>query len=188
MDSGGLRDACIRWVQILHAKGQLLGKGNVWECPTRPCRELCKNGWTDRFVVWFVDSVGREESTSSVVVARWRQCALTGGHIDATWRMRYRPSVAAMRPYVKLLWPFVCVLCYQPVGQIKFMYFTLHISSYELQYSTKIVVCTAHFGGTLPVRYARRCRPGLYWTTSRRHLRTDTDRQSHPRPCIPSID
>jgi len=31
-----------------------------------------------------------------------------GVHIGATWRIRLdRPCVAAMRPYVKLLWPLV---------------------------------------------------------------------------------
>ena len=41
--------------------------------------------------------------TSSIVFARWRQCALMGGHIAATWRIRLNyPSTAAMR-LVKLL-------------------------------------------------------------------------------------
>ena len=49
-----------------------------------------------------------ERSTSSIVFARLCQCTLTGGHIDATWRIRLsRPSAAAMRSYVKLLCPFV---------------------------------------------------------------------------------
>ena len=45
----------------------------------------------------FVDSGGPEGSTSSVVFAM-------GGHVGATWRIRFhRPFAAAMRPYVKLL-------------------------------------------------------------------------------------
>jgi len=33
-----------------------------------------------------------------------------GVHIGATWRIRLnRPCAAAMRPYVKLLWPLVIV-------------------------------------------------------------------------------
>ena len=46
-----------------------------------------------------------EGSTSSIAFTnRWRQCALTGEHKSATWRIRLnRPSVAVMRPYVKLL-------------------------------------------------------------------------------------
>jgi len=47
-----------------------------------------------------------EGSTSSIVFARWRQCAHTGGHIGTTWQIRLnRPTAAAMRSYVKLHWP-----------------------------------------------------------------------------------
>jgi len=46
--------------------------------------------------------------TISFVFARWRQCAHIEGHIVATWRIRLNlPSAAAMRSYVKLLWPLV---------------------------------------------------------------------------------
>ena len=41
-------------------------------------------------------------------------CALRGVHvhIGATWRIRLnRPRAAAMRPYVKLLWPLVLISC-----------------------------------------------------------------------------
>jgi len=52
------------------------------------CRLDCGLGWA-------------EGSTSSIVFARWRQCA----QIGATWPIRlHRPSAAAMRSYVKLLW------------------------------------------------------------------------------------
>jgi len=47
-----------------------------------------------------------EERTSSIVFATWRysQCALMGGCIGATWRIRLnRPSAAATRLRVKLL-------------------------------------------------------------------------------------
>jgi len=38
-----------------------------------------------------------EGCTSSIVFAWWRQCALMGGHITATWRIRLNhPSVVAM--------------------------------------------------------------------------------------------
>jgi len=54
--------------------------------------------------------VGRR--TRSVVFARWRQCTLMEGHIGATRRIWFnRPSAAAMRPYVKLLWPLVTKCC-----------------------------------------------------------------------------
>jgi len=39
----------------------------------------------------------------------WRHSAHMGGHIGTTWwiRFNHRPSAAAMRSYVKLLWPLV---------------------------------------------------------------------------------
>jgi len=41
-------------------------------------------------------------------ICQWRQCAVIRGHIGATWRMRLnRPSAAAMRLCVNLLWPLV---------------------------------------------------------------------------------
>jgi len=55
----------------------------------------CGSGWADG-------------SRSSIVFARWCQCAQMGGHIGATWRILLnRPSAAAMRSYVKLLWRLV---------------------------------------------------------------------------------
>jgi len=55
------------------------------------CHLDCRLGWT-------------QGSTSSLVFARW--CL-----IGATWQIRLnRPSVAAMRPYLKLLWPFVIII------------------------------------------------------------------------------
>jgi len=95
MDSGGPNEACSIWTHIPYAKRQLLGERT---CPGMPddtlpsvCRLVCAFEWA-------------EGSTSSIVFARWRQCALVGGHIDATERIRLnRPSAAAMRPYVKLL-------------------------------------------------------------------------------------
>ena len=55
------------------------------------CHLDCRVGWT-------------QGSTSSLVFARW--CL-----IGATWRIRLnRPSVAAMRPYLRLLWPFLLLL------------------------------------------------------------------------------
>jgi len=52
-----------------------------------------------------------EESTSSIVFTRWRHCALPCWYTGATWRLRLnRPSAAATRSYVKLLWLLVVVL------------------------------------------------------------------------------
>jgi len=56
---------------------------------------------------WLWTRVGRR-SISSIVFARWRQCAVMGRHFGATWRIQMsRPSAAAMRLYVKL---FLCML------------------------------------------------------------------------------
>jgi len=85
-----------RWAQIPHANGQLLGERT---CPGMPDDALPFGLWT---------RVGLKEAASSIVFARWRQCALMGGDIGATWRVRFqRPSAAAMRPYVTLLRPLV---------------------------------------------------------------------------------
>jgi len=50
-----------------------------------------KNGW----------------STSSVVFARRRQCAIMGGHIAATWRIRLNHQSRGDARYVKLRWPLI---------------------------------------------------------------------------------
>ena len=98
-------------VQIPHEKGQFLGKGSPivkykdflpWVVQKRLNRSICRLGCG---VGW------AEKSTSSIIFARWRQCAHMEGHIGATWRIRFnRPSVAAMRSYGKLLWPLVVVV------------------------------------------------------------------------------
>ena len=50
------------------------------------CRELCKNGRTDRDAVWDLNSSGPKEAC-----IRW-------GHTNATWRISLnRPCAAAMR-------------------------------------------------------------------------------------------
>jgi len=61
--------------------------------------------WLNRSICRLGSGLGwAAGSTSSVVFARCRQCALMGGRIDTTWRIRLnRPFAAAMRPYVKLL-------------------------------------------------------------------------------------
>ena len=62
------------------------------------CRLGCGLGWA-------------EESTSSVVFARWCQCAHMGGHIAATWWIQLNhASAATMQSYVKLLWPLVTII------------------------------------------------------------------------------
>jgi len=60
------------------------------------CHELCENGWTNRNAVWAVGP---------------RKHVLGRVQFGATWRIRFsRPCAAAMRPYVKLLWPHVIIM------------------------------------------------------------------------------
>ena len=57
------------------------------------------------FLLWI--RVGRRNHKFN----RIRQCAVTGGNIGKTWRIRLnRQSSAAMRPYVKLLWPLIIIM------------------------------------------------------------------------------
>jgi len=53
-------------------------------CLTTICHELCKNGLTDRFFCLDCGLGWVEGHTSSIVFARWCQCALMGGHIAST--------------------------------------------------------------------------------------------------------
>jgi len=39
-----------------HVKGKFLVERTCWACPMTLCRELCKNGSTDRDAIWVVDS------------------------------------------------------------------------------------------------------------------------------------
>jgi len=76
------------------------------------CRLCCGLGWA-------------EGSTSSVVFARWRQCAHMGRDIGTAWRIRLnRPSAAAMQSYVILLWPLVI--------------FVMNISVYVISFSWEV--------------------------------------------------
>ena len=96
--------------QIPHVKEQLLGKRHARACPTilpwtvqkllnrSICHLGCGLGWA-------------ELSTSSIVFVRLRQpmCPHRRAHWqpgECDWRLN-RPYAAAMRPYVKLLWPLV---------------------------------------------------------------------------------
>jgi len=56
-------------------------------------------------------------------------------HIDATWRIRLNhPCAAAMRPYVKLLWPLVIII---NIIIIIFIFSTSHstVCSWLLMYN-----------------------------------------------------
>jgi len=78
-----------------------------WAVRRRLNRSICRLGCGLRWA---------KGCRSSIVFARWRQYVLMGGHIGslmgchigATWRIQLNClSAAAMRPYVKLPWPFV---------------------------------------------------------------------------------
>jgi len=96
-------------IEIPHEKGQFWGKGLPivkyrdilpWAVQKRPNRSICRFGCRLRWA---------EGSTSSIALARWRQCAHMGGHIGATWRrwLNHLSAVAMRSNYVKLLWPLI---------------------------------------------------------------------------------
>ena len=94
-----------RWHQCTQLQSCSAGGANVPKDTVQKwlnrsiCHLRCGLGWT-------------EGSTSSIIFARWCQCTHMAGHIGAAWRIRLsRPSAAAMRSYVKLLWPLVSC-CY----------------------------------------------------------------------------
>ena len=72
-------------------------------CPTTLCRELHKNGGTARDAVWVLDSVGPKEAC-----VIWECILVQAGEYTTEPSMFGEPNeAAAMRPYVKLLWPLV---------------------------------------------------------------------------------
>jgi len=110
-DLGGPREPCIRWggPDTPIRRHNFGGKKSpfkyrdflpwaVHEWPNRStCHLNCELGWA-------------EGSTSSIVFAKWRQCAHMGGHIGTTWWIWLNhPSVAVMWSYVKLLWPLALI-------------------------------------------------------------------------------
>ena len=73
-------------------KGQFLGEWTCWACPTTLCRELCKNGLTNRDAVWIVDLGGPKEA------------CITWVYTGTNWQIALnRPCAAAMRPFVESL-------------------------------------------------------------------------------------
>jgi len=68
--------------------------------------DLCKNGWTNRFV-WVVDSTGPKEAQFNRICQVMPMCPHGRAHWR-TWQIRLNHlSAAGMRPYVKLLSPVV---------------------------------------------------------------------------------
>jgi len=93
---GEHKKPCIRWGPDAPCEGAILRgemRGPLESIGTL-CPELCKNGWTDRDAASVWTCVGP------------RKHVLDGVQIGATWRIPLNsPCAAAMRPYVKLLWP-----------------------------------------------------------------------------------
>jgi len=76
----GRKKYALYGAQIPHAEGQLLGERT---CPMTLCHELCKNGSTDRFAVWVVDSGGLKEAQV--------QSYLPGGDNVPSWEDTLAP-------------------------------------------------------------------------------------------------
>ena len=87
-------------VQIPHAKGQFWGKEEPIVTVGTFCHEVCKNGWTDQFAVWILDSGGWRKHKFNHI----RQVAPICPQYR--WTVHVRHAVA-WRPVVKLLWPLV---------------------------------------------------------------------------------
>ena len=99
--------------RCLHEKRQcqFLGKGS----PIVKHRDFLLwtvEKWLNRLICPLDCGLGwADGSTSSIILARWCQCAHMGGHIGATWQIRLNHlSVVAMRSYVKLLWQLVVIM------------------------------------------------------------------------------
>jgi len=105
-DSGG--------VQIPAREGKFWGKGLliVKYQEFLPCSV---QKWLNQSIYRLGCGLGwAEGSTSSVIFARWHQCAHMGRHIGATRRIRLNhPSATVLQSYVKLLWPLVLYLSHQ---------------------------------------------------------------------------
>jgi len=85
----GPRNLALDGAQIPHAKVQLLGERSCPDMPITLCRELWKNGWTDRFVVWVVDS---DESNKAQV--KWYSA---GGANAPSWGSTLAPPRECQR-------------------------------------------------------------------------------------------
>jgi len=74
----------------------------------------CENGWTDRFTVLVCGLGWAEGSTSSIIFARWCQCAHTGWHIWRHLANTIEPPVwgGSARSYFKFLWPLVFIVLF----------------------------------------------------------------------------
>jgi len=95
-DSGGPKN---HGVQIPHGKWQFWGgKGRTIVKYRDTLRSYAQKRLNPSICRLGCGVKWAEGCTSSIVFARWRQCALMGGYIAATWRIQLNhPSMASMR-------------------------------------------------------------------------------------------
>ena len=104
----GPEESCKMGIQIRHRKGQFWGKGApiVWYRDFLSietfCHDLCKNGCTDQFAVWVVDSGGPKEAEVTSYSPGGASVRSWDGTLEPP-----EPSVAAIQLYVRLLWLLV---------------------------------------------------------------------------------
>jgi len=79
----GPRAPCIRWGFRHPIRKAILGKEEPIISMGTFCRELCKNGQTDRFVVWIVGWGGLKEAQ----VQSYSPGGHMEKHIGAAWRV-----------------------------------------------------------------------------------------------------
>jgi len=103
MDSGGPKEACIRWGPDPPCERAIIRGMEMFD-DTLP---WAVQNWLNRSICYLGCGFRcAEGSTCSIIFAKWRQCAHTG----ANWQIRLnRPSAAAIRHYVKLLWPLIII-------------------------------------------------------------------------------
>jgi len=86
----------IRWGPDTPCKGAIIRGKDMPGHARRLCHELCKNGWTNRFAVWVVDSGGLKEaqvqsySPGGAKVPSWEGSLLLPCEYDWTVHLRQR--------------------------------------------------------------------------------------------------
>jgi len=92
MDWGGPKEPRIRWGPYPHAKGQFWSRKVTGPGHVRTCLA--------------VDILKATQQGVAPVWCACRLCILEGVHVGATWRILLtHPRAAAMRAFVRLLWP-----------------------------------------------------------------------------------
>ena len=108
MDSGGPKEACIRWGRDPHAKRQLLGEGHSRHARRHSAVSCTKMAEPIDFPFGLWTVVGWRKH----VFNRIRRCALVGGHIDATWRIRLNRCLRRRSAVCSGDWRYVKLLCH----------------------------------------------------------------------------